>query len=147
MRQGRLANGEPSLELQVPFSSGLVFVHEGNQAIKQHLRCSPKKRSIICVQTPSLYTSDPHSTLLFLQGGLPCLDCKTQLPAFWLPGGPADEKPQEGIGRRQDDDGLVFSQGSPQQTFAFQVLLTAPPSPLLPVWGWLAAPAGASSGG
>lgn len=42
VRQGGLSNWESSLELEVPFTSGLVFIHEGNQVMKQHLQCSSK---------------------------------------------------------------------------------------------------------
>lgn len=41
---------EPVSELGIPLSSHLIFIHEGNQAMKQHLQCSTKKRSVICVQ-------------------------------------------------------------------------------------------------
>lgn len=33
---------EPSLELAIAFSSGLVFIHKRNQAVKLHLQCAPK---------------------------------------------------------------------------------------------------------
>lgn len=33
---------ESSLELAIPFSSGLVFIHKGNQAMKLHLQCAAK---------------------------------------------------------------------------------------------------------